>query len=253
MSRRLLQIAWRNLWRNPRRTLLTALALGLGLALLLVSLGVLDGAQEQMITTDVKLGPGHTVVQAKGYQESRSQDLLLPAWVVSATTEFLHDGDMRHSVQGVSPRLLASGLLSSTAGAFGVGILGVIPETERLTSWIAQHVVEGTYLSDGKSSGVVIGAELARKLKVKIGSKVVLMAQAVRPAHSEAENGAAGDIQSALFRVTGIFRTGRWEIDARVIHLPLSAAQSLLGAPNQVTQVAILLERERILAISSAS
>src|SRR2546425_9640318 len=118
MSRWLVQIAWRNLWRNPRRTLLTAVALGLSLALLLVSLGLLDGVQEQMITNDVKLGPGHAVVQAKGYQETRSQDLLLPAWVVSTTTEFLHDGDMQYSVQGISPRLLASGLLSSTAGAF---------------------------------------------------------------------------------------------------------------------------------------
>jgi ABC-type lipoprotein release transport system permease subunit len=223
---------------------LTALALGLGLALLLVSLAVLDGVQEEIITNDVKLGPGHTVVQAKGYQESRSQDLLLPAWVVSTTQEFLHDGDLRHSVQGVSPRLLASGLLSSTAGAFGVSIQGVIPETERLTSLIAQRVVEGTYLRDGRSPGLVIGTELARRLKVKIGSKVVLMAQAVRPSHSEAGNGAGGDIQSALFRVTGIFRTGRQAIDTRVIHLPLSAAQSLLGAPDQVTQVAILLGRE---------
>jgi len=192
----------------------------------------------------VQLGPGHAVVQAKGYQDSRSQDLLLPAWVVETTQEFLHDGDLRHAVRGVSPRILASGLLSSTAGAFGVSIFGVVPEAEQSASSVAQLVVEGTYLHDGRSSGMVIGTELARKLRVKIGSKVVLMAQAVQPSRSEAENGAEGDIQSALFRVTGIFHTGRQAIDARVIHLPLSAAQSLLGAPDQVTQVAILLERE---------
>src|SRR5215470_12343400 len=162
MSRRLLHIAWRNLWRNPRRTLLTALAFGLGLALLLVSLGVLDGVQEQMTSSDVQLGPGHAVVQAKGYQDSRSQDLLLPAWVVETTQEFLHDGDLRHAVRGVSPRILASGLLSSTAGAFGVSIFGVVPEAEQSASSVAQLVVEGTYLHDGRSSGMVIGTKLAR-------------------------------------------------------------------------------------------
>src|SRR5205823_8023349 len=80
-------IAWRNLWRNPRRTLLTALALGLGLALLLIAVGLNDGRNEQMIANGVRLGSGHVVVQAKGYQETRSQELLLPASLVSATEE----------------------------------------------------------------------------------------------------------------------------------------------------------------------
>ena len=65
----LVKISWRNLWRNPRGTLLTALALGLGLALLLISLGLLDGGHEQTIADGVRFGPGHVVVQAKGYQD----------------------------------------------------------------------------------------------------------------------------------------------------------------------------------------
>lgn len=240
----LVKIAWRNLWRNPRRTLLTALALGLGLALLLISLGLGDGGHEQLIANGVKLGGGHVVVQAKGYQDTRSQDLLLPAWVVSATEELLHAGAMKHSLQGVSPRLLASGLLSSAANASGVGIFGVIPEEERSVSLIPQRMVEGSYLSDGRPSGVVIGAELARKLEVRVGSKVVLMTQAVQPPRSEAADGSEGEIQSALFRVAGIFRTGLQAVDAYVIHLPLPKAQELLGAPDQVTQAAIFLKRE---------
>jgi hypothetical protein len=68
----LVKISWRNLWRNPRGTLLTALALGLGLALLLISLGLLDGGHEQTIADGVRFGPGHVVVQAKGYQDSGS-------------------------------------------------------------------------------------------------------------------------------------------------------------------------------------
>ena len=111
----LVKIGWRNLWRNPRGTLLTALALGLGLTLLLISLGLLDGSHEQMVGNGVRFGTGHVVIQAQGYQDTGSQELVLPAQVVSTTEEFLHTEAMKHVLRGASPRLLASGLLSSAA------------------------------------------------------------------------------------------------------------------------------------------
>jgi len=240
----LVKIGWRNLWRNPRGTLLTALALGLGLTLLLISLGLLDGSHEQMVGNGVRFGTGHVVIQAQGYQDTGSQELLLPAQVVSTTEEFLHTEAMKHVVRGVSPRLLASGLLSSAANAAGVSIMGVIPQEERAVSLIPQRIVEGTYLNDDKQSGVVIGTELARKLKVKIGAKVVLMTQAVQQPDTEATDAAGGAMQSTLPRVSGIFRTGVQAIDAHIIQLPLPAAQALLGVPDRVTQVAVLLEQE---------
>jgi putative ABC transport system permease protein len=240
----LVKISWRNLWRNPRGTLLTALALGLGLALLLISLGLLDGGHEQTIADGVRFGPGHVVVQAKGYQDSSSDELLLPAEVVSNIEGFLKTGNIKHVVRGVSPRLLATGLLSTSASSAGVRIVGVIPEDERAVSLIPQRMVEGTYLtSDSQLSGVVIGDELARKLELKIGSKAVLMTQAL--VQAGAKNGAGDEMQSTLLRVSGIFRTGLQAIDANMIYLPLSAAQALLGVnSNQVTQVALLLVRE---------
>jgi len=85
---------------------------------------------------------------------------------------------------------------------------------------------------------------LARKLAVRIGGKVVLMTQAVQPPDPEATDAGGGEMQSTLLRVTGIFRTGVQAIDAHIIQLPLPEAQALLGAPDRVTQVAVLLERE---------
>ena len=240
----LAKIAWRNLWRNPRGTLLTALALGLGLTLLLISLGLLDGSHEQMVGNAVRFGSGHVVIQAQGYQDTGSLELLLPARVVSTTGEFLHTEALKHVLRGMSPRLLASGLLSSAANASGVSMMGVIPKEERAVSLIPQRIVEGSYLNDDQQSGVVIGAELARKLEVKIGSKVVLMTQAVQPPNPEATDAAEGEMQSTLLRVSGIFRTGIQAIDAHIIQLPLPEAQALLGVPDRVTQVAVLLERE---------
>jgi ABC-type lipoprotein release transport system permease subunit len=240
----LVKIGWRNLWRNPRGTLLTALALGLGLTLLLISLGLLDGSHEQMVGNGVRFGTGHVVIQAQGYQDTGSQELLLPARVVSTTEEFLHTGAMKPVVRGVSPRLLASGLLSSAANADGVRIMGVIPQAERAVSLIPQRIIEGNYLDDDQPSGVVIGVDLARQLDMKIGGKVVLMTQAMQPPDTEATDTGGGEMQSTLLRVTGIFRTGVQAIDAHVIQMPLPEAQALLGVPDRVTQVAVLLERE---------
>jgi putative ABC transport system permease protein len=240
----LVKIGWRNLWRSPRGTLLTALALGLGLTLLLISLGLLDGSHEQMVDDGVRFGTGHVVIQAQGYQDTGSQELLLTARVVSATQAFLHAEAMKHVLRGVSPRLVASGLLSSAANAAGVRIMGVIPKEERAVSLIPQRIVEGSYLNDDQQSGVVIGTELARKLAVKIGAKVVLMTQAVKPPDTGAAGASAGEMQSTLLRVSGIFRTGIQSIDAHVIQLPLPEAQALLEVPDRVTQVAVLLERE---------
>lgn len=243
----LVKVSWRNVWRNPRGTLLTALALGLGLALLLISLGLLDGGHEQTIANGVRFGPGHVVIQAKGFQDSGSQELLLPARVVSTINEFLQTEPMKRVLLGVSPRLLATGLLSSAANSAGVTIIGVVPREERAVSLIPQRMVAGKYLSDDKPAGIVIGAEVARKLEVKIGSKVVLMTQAVRQPGTKVKDVTPGEMQSTLLRVHGIFRTGIEGVDANVIHLPLSVAQTLLGVPDQqVTQVALSSARGRL-------
>jgi len=241
----LIKISWRNVWRNPRGTLLTALALGLGLALLLISLGLLDGGHEQTIANGVRFGPGDVAIQAKGFQDSGSQELLLPAQVVSTINEFLQTDSMKQVLLGASPRLLATGLLSSAANSASVTIIGVIPREERAVSLIPQRMIEGTYLSDDNPAGIVIGADVARKLEVKTGSKVVLMTQAVRQPGTKVKDVTGGEMQSTLLRVKGIFRTGIEAVDADVIHLPLPVAQTLLGVPdNQVTQVALFLRHE---------
>lgn len=242
--RLIVKVAWRNLWRNPRGTLLTAFALGVGLALLLVSSGLLDGGHEQTVADGVRLGPGHVVIQAQGYQDSGAQDLLLTAPVVISIEAFLQTPSTKRNLRGKSARLLATGLLSSAANASGVAIIGVIPEDERSVSLIPDRMVEGTYLSSAGSAGVVIGIELARKLGVKVGSKVVLMTQVVQP-DTEGKAGTGGEMKSTLLRVSGIFRTGLQPVDAGVIHLPLPVAQTLLGVKgHQVTQIALVLDQE---------
>jgi putative ABC transport system permease protein len=241
----IIKISWRNLWRNPRGTLLTALALGLGLALLLISTGLLDGGHEQTVADGVRLGPGDVVIQAKGYQDSGAQDLLLAEPTVRSVEAFLQTPSGKSVLRGVSARLLATGLLNSAANASGVAIIGVIPNDERSVSLIPQRMVQGTYLENDKLGGALIGIELARKLGVKVGSKVVLMTQVVQGSGAEGKGGTAGDMKSTLLRVSGIFHTGLQTMDAGVIYLPLAVAQTLLGVEDhQVTQISLILRRE---------
>jgi putative ABC transport system permease protein len=241
----ILKISWRNLWRNPRGTLLTALALGLGLSLLLISSGLLDGGHEQTVSDGVQLGPGHVVIQAKGYQDSGAQDLLLTAPEVTSVQEFLQTRATKPALRGMSARLLATGLLSSAANASGVAIVGVIPQDERSVSLIPQRMVEGAYLGNTSSANTVIGIELSRKLGVKVGSKVVLMTQVIGESAGPNKTGTGGEMKSTLLRVSGIFRTGLQPVDAGVIHLPLPVAQALLGIEgHQVTQIALVLRQE---------
>jgi len=197
-----------------------------------------------MVSNGVRFGTGHVAIEAQGYQDTGSGELLLPPTVVPAADSFLHSDAMKRAVRGVSPRLLASGLLSSAANADGVRMMGVSPDEERSVSLIPQRIVAGTYLADDQHSDVVIGAELSRKLAVKVGAKVVFMTQAVQPSGTGNTDAGDGQMQNALLRVTGIFRTGIQAIDAHVIQVPLPEAQSLLGVPGRVTQVAVLLERE---------
>jgi putative ABC transport system permease protein len=240
-----MKVSWRNLWRNTRGTLLTALALGLGLALLLISLGLLDGGHEQMVDDGVRLGTGHVVIQSKGYQDTGSQDLLLSAAAVTTTEELLQSAAIKPLVRGVSPRLVATGLLNSATNAAGVTVQGAIPQRERAVSLIPERIVKGIYLNDSRPSDVVIGSRLARTLEVKVGSKVVLMTQAVRQTGPAATGGAGGEMQSTLLRVSGIFTTGVQTVDSNLIQVPLPVAQTLLGVRDQqVTQVAVVLGRE---------
>jgi ABC-type lipoprotein release transport system permease subunit len=206
---------------------------------------LLDGGHEQMVDDGVRLGTGHVVIQSIGYQNTGSQDLLLSAAVVAATEQTLQSAAIKPLVRGVSPRLVATGLLNSATNAAGVTVMGAIPQRERAVSLIPERIIKGIYLNDNRPSDVVLGSGVARSLEVKVGSKVVLMTQAVRQPGADTKGDAGGEMQSTLLRVSGIFRTGLQPVDSNVIEVPLPVAQTLLGVPKrQVTQITVLLKQE---------
>ncbi|HSR68082.1 MAG TPA: ABC transporter permease [Acidobacteriota bacterium] len=227
----LLRIAWRNLWRNTRRTLLTALTVALGLALLLVSLGLGDGAHQQMIESAVRMGSGHVLVQADGYQAIGGiERTLREAEADEARRRIEAAGDF--PVTAVTTRIFASGLASSADGSTGVQIIGVEPGGERAGSNFPKKIIEGQFLDEGDDNLVVIGRGVARKLELEVGDKLVLMAQAAD----------TSEVQSRLVRVKGILGTGQDQYDQIIVLLPLSEAQRFFNLPGQVHQLAVILE-----------
>jgi ABC-type lipoprotein release transport system permease subunit len=231
-ARLLLRMAWRNLWRHPRRTGLTAAAFAVGVFLLIFFLGLGDGMHEKMIDTGVRIGSGHVVVEPEGAREKVAANLVLTPDSVQAVQRVLASAPVARRIKGSAPRLLASGLLSSANNSTGVEVIGADAAREANFSLLPARLVEGRYLGpDGTTPPVVIGQALAEKLKVGLDAKVVLMTQ------------AGSEIESQLLRVRGIFKTGMDDVDGHVITVPLADLQALLSRPGALSQEAIFLWR----------
>jgi ABC-type lipoprotein release transport system permease subunit len=230
----LVRLALRNVRRQARRSLLTAAAMVLGLALLMLSRAIADGLHEAWITAGVRLGTGHVAIQAPGFLESGSLSDRLDSARLSAAQSALAAPAVAPLVRAAAPRLEASGLASSATAAAPVLALGVDPAAEAHFSELPQKLVAGRYLQPDDRLGAYIGERLARRLSLRLGSRFVLTAQT-----------AAGDIEGQLFRVVGLFRTGIPEMDEGLVQLPLGTVRRWLGTPGAATTLAVLLYHSR--------
>ena len=226
----LLRLAARSVGRNLRRSLLTAAAMVIGLALLIFSRALAAGTHEQWIDSAVALGVGHVAIQAPGYLETGKLEDRLDADAAARATDAVRALDPA-TLRAWTPRLAVGGLASSASSALPVQILGVDPSRESGFSELHDRLQEGRYLEPDDRLQAFVGIELARRLELDVGDRFVLTAQA-----------AGGEVQGQLVRVVGIFRTAIPEMDEGLIHIPLETARTWLETPGAVTTVAMLLE-----------
>ena len=227
-------LAFRGVRREARRSLLTASAMAVGLALLILSRSLADGAHEDWIDTGVRLAAGHVAVQAPGYLESSSLEDRLDADQLQTVDRALGRTHPDWVVEQTTTRLAVQGLASSAESALPVLIQRVDPSTEAGFSGLGENLVEGRYLGPEDRLAAFIGTRLQERLALGLGSRFVLTAQ-----------GTDGEIEGQLVRVTGVFRTGLEELDEGFIQIPLATAQSWLDAEGSATTVAVLLENSR--------
>ena len=167
----LVKLAWRNLWRQKRRTVLTASALALALFLSLIMRGFQEGSYANNIDNAARFYTGLIQLQNSDYVESQSIDDLLPA-----STEFIQPVKQHANISQILPRIESFALSASGDKSKGVMVLGVLPEQEDTYSGIASKLSQGEFLSQTDDQ-VLIGEGLARYYNITVGDKIVLYGQ----------------------------------------------------------------------------
>lgn len=229
--RLLLRLAWRNVRRQARRSLLTASAMVLGLALLVFSRTLADGAHEDWIEQGVRMGSGHVSIQHPAFRTRRTIGNRLDKAAVEDARRALARPDIARYVKAVAPRVNIDALASSPTSAIPVSVIAVDPAAERTFSTLPDKLAEGRYLEPDDRLAGYVGVGLLRRLGLSLGSRLVLTAQ-----------DATGEISGQLVRIVGTFRAGIPEVDDGMVHIPLATAQQWLGIDGDVSQLAVLLE-----------
>ncbi|HEV2436437.1 MAG TPA: ABC transporter permease [Verrucomicrobiae bacterium] len=231
MSGRLLRLAWRNLWRNPRRTLITMAAIGLGYAMLLFVACLMAGLRQQMIETGTGLLLSDVEVQAPRYYPDRPIDKTLGGPNGTDVSALLAAINADPRVQAASPRVYGYGLVSGSHQSVGVQLLGVAPVQEQKVTVLQTRMVKGSYLTGRMPKGVVMGDKLAATLGVGVGSEIVVL--------TTATDGSMGNDR---YTVAGLFHTGLGTMDQGLVLMPLASLQDLLRLPpGRIHEVGVKL------------
>ena len=222
----LAQVAWRNLWRHKRRSLITAAAMATAVGLCMATMALTDGMFQTIFNVMVEQQLGHVQVHHPDYPERKT------------LYDTLHDGEhlveqvqrVPHTV-AVSPRLNGFALVGGAETSAGAALQGIQPARMRSVNTIHERVTEGAWLADDASAQMVLGIGLAQEIEVDIGDEVVVVTQA-----------ADGSLGNALYTVTGLTSTGNTQMDNSGAYMHLADLQDLLGLPDQLHGVTVLTD-----------
>ncbi len=222
------KMAYRNLNRNRRRSILSALAVSIGLALLLFIASIVNGEMQGAMQTTIALQSGDLQVRAASYIQEKSslkwEDLVADPDQVAAQIKKLPQ------VTIATPRLFASGIINTSSEAIGVQLYGIDPASPA-NAPIVQGMIAGSFITPDDQNEILIGQTLAQKLGVKFGDQIDLSA-----------NTANGDINEQTFIVRGIFSTNTPAYDQSTIFMPLAKAQVFTATQNHASTIFIMLD-----------
>lgn len=224
----LLKIAWRNVWRHRRRTIIIMLAMGFTMALLLFYDGLIAGFSQAIYGNAIQLLSGNIQVHAQGYSAKVGQKPLLPLMDPQAVME---TAARQPKVTAVLARISTAGMATSREGAFSVGIVGLDPEIESPHSAIAKNISAGRFLQRGDGDQIVIGQGLATAMGVEVGDRITLVGRAT---HEQ--------MRQRTMTVVGIYDVGMSSVEKRTVYMSLEEAQTLYGLSGQLTEVIVLVQ-----------
>ena len=228
----LARMAWRNLWRNRRRTTITLSAIVFGVFLAVILMATQDRNWADMIRLAARLGAGHVTIQHPEYLDSPT--LTRP---VEGTDELRRLAADNPRVIRVVERITGFNMLSTARENIGAGFIAVSPEDEdEETLSLLEAVVEGKFFESSSDGGIILGEKLASNLDVELGSKVVYTL-----------TDKEGEIVSGLARVSGLIRTGSPSVDGGICLLPIDTVREAIGfGPDEAIQVAAFVDDQRV-------
>ncbi len=219
----LIGMAWRNLWRQPTRTVLSLLTMALAAALLVFMLSFQLGVYDTMKANALRIFDGFAQIQPPGYADDPGIRKTIPAPETLAAEIVKVPGVTAAAPRATSYVILANGDLS-----YGAAIEGVDPAREQTVSTLAATVHQGRYLQPGDSDAIVLGDALARNLKLSLGDKVTLLGSAVD-----------GTIAADSLTVVGVFHSGIAEMDRQIAEMPLARFQETFALGDAANVIAL--------------
>lgn len=224
-------MAWRNLWKNIRRTFITLFGIAFGVMLAILFTGLQDATWAQTIDLAAKMGTGHVTIQHNKYLDEPSVANFVPN-----DSKIINRLKRDSRIKDAKGRIIAHGMLATAAQSFGTMVYGLDVESEtKETLLFLDGDLRGRWFKQGETNSVVLGATLAKELEVELGQKVVYTLCDKK-----------GEMVSALGRVTGILLTGESTIDKSLCVVEINGLRSLIGlGPNDVTQIAVFLQDYR--------
>ncbi len=225
------KLAWRNLWRRKRRTFITAFSIAFGVLLAITFTGAGDHYYTRMIDAGASMGMGHVTIAPIDHNRAPSLKKRL-----SDVQTLREHALARSEVVDAMVRISGQAMFASAHKSVGGMFMAIDPaqETES-NNLFMRSIIEGKLFDHANSPGIVVGVKLAKKLKLRIGKKVVYTT-----------TDAHGEIVSAIERVTGIFKTGVSEVDSAMVLLPISRVQKTLDyKSDEATLIALILDDQR--------
>lgn len=223
-----LRLAWRNIWRHKRRTIIIVLAMSMTLALMMWYDGLINGWTDAIYGNAVKVLGGNIQVHAEGYRAEANSNPLFP---LSDPQAVIKAAEANPLTLAATQRIKTGGLVTSREGAFSVGIIGIEPEKEVKVNIIGQNVKEGRNITSDDLDNILIGKGLADAMGVKVGDRITMVGS------SQHEQ-----MRQRTMTIVGIYDLGLADMEKQDVYISLQEAQALYEV-NGSTEVAIFLNK----------
>jgi ABC-type lipoprotein release transport system permease subunit len=223
-----LKLAFRNIGRNKTRSLLSALAVAVGMSLLLLMAAVMEGEMRGAMQNSIRLQSGHLQIRPASYDENK----ISLKWedLIENPDQLVEKVKSLPQVTAATPRLIASAILTLSDESKGVQILGIDPASEANQPF-RTGMIDGQYLQADDREGILVGQTLAEKLGLNVNDKVNLLMTT-----------SNGDVDEQLFTVRGIYSTHIPSYDENTVFMPLAKAQAFTATENHASTIFVLLQ-----------